>query len=58
MPVLEVESSSWCGSMSAEEVNRLLDYNLSLGSHPGPGVPFASPLSGVNSQGTFSSDSF
>jgi hypothetical protein len=44
--------------MSAEEVNRLLDYNLSLGSHPGPGVPFASPLSGVNSQGTFSSDSF
>lgn len=42
--------------MSAEEVNRLLDYNLSLGSAPAP--PSASPLSGVNSQGTLFTDSF
>jgi hypothetical protein len=41
--------------MSAEEVNRLLDYNVSLGSSP---APSASPLSGVNSQGTLFSDSF
>jgi hypothetical protein len=41
--------------MSAEEVNRLLDYNVSLGSAP---APSASPLSGVNSQGTLFSESF
>lgn len=39
-------------------MNRLLDYDLSLGSHPGPGVASASPVSGVNSQGTLFSDSF
>jgi hypothetical protein len=41
--------------MSAEEVNRLLDYNVLLGSAP---APSASPLSGVNSQGRLFSDSF